>query len=256
MTPEERQMLAQLVTRIKSAPTQDHDPEADQEIRGLTLARPDATYILTQTVLMQDFALRNAQAQIADLQRQLQTAQSQPRASGSFLGGLFGGAQPQPQAAPTAGPWGQAQPQPAAYASPAYAPVVMQPSQTSGFLRSAATTAAGIAGGALLFEGIQSLFSHPGYGGFVEPMGMGGGWGGGGFGPRESVSETIINNNTTTNYYDDQGRGADPVQTSDYQPDPNFNPDRIDSNFDDVGTGTGGDLASNDFGSDSSSDFS
>jgi len=30
----------------------------------------------------------------------------------------------------------------------------------SGFLRSAAITAAGIAGGALLFEGIQSMFGH------------------------------------------------------------------------------------------------
>jgi hypothetical protein len=35
----------------------------------------------------------------------------------------------------------------------------MQPSQTSGFLRNAATTAAGVAGGALLFQGINSLFS-------------------------------------------------------------------------------------------------
>jgi hypothetical protein len=35
----------------------------------------------------------------------------------------------------------------------------MQPSQTSGFLRNAASTAAGVAGGALLFQGINSLFS-------------------------------------------------------------------------------------------------
>ena len=37
------------------------------------------------------------------------------------------------------------------------APLAM-PGASSGFLRQAATTAAGIAGGALLFEGISSLF--------------------------------------------------------------------------------------------------
>jgi hypothetical protein len=36
---------------------------------------------------------------------------------------------------------------------------MMQPSQTSGFLRNAAAAAAGVAGGALLFQGINSLFS-------------------------------------------------------------------------------------------------
>ena len=38
----------------------------------------------------------------------------------------------------------------------------MQPSQTGDFLRGAATTAAGVAGGALLFQGINSLFSGHG----------------------------------------------------------------------------------------------
>lgn len=270
MTPEERQLLTSLADRIKSAPTQDRDAEADQAIADLVRARPDTTYILAQTVLMQDFALRNAQAQIADLQRQLQAAQqaaqSQPKSAG-FLSGLFGsgGSQPQPQpqsqyapggSVPPANPWGRpvAQPQPTyapqqtAYASPGYAPVVMQPSQTSGFLRDAATTAVGVAGGALLFEGIQSLFSHPGYGGFggggFGGGGFGGGFGGpmggfgGGFEPRESLSETtIVNNNYTdsnNNTYDsdnsygghDGQHAADQPVDTNYQPsNPGYEPD-------------------------------
>lgn len=223
MTPEERQMLGALAERIRNAPSQNVDAEADQFIRQLTAERPDTAYLLAQTVLMQDFALRNAQSQIADLQRQLQAAQ-QPKSTGSFLGGLFGSHGPAstvpPASTPPAGPWTRSAPPPADYPQPVqyagYAPVVMQPSQTSSFLRSAATTAAGIAGGALLFEGIQSLFSgHPmGYGGYAEPMG----WGGG-FGPRESVSETIINNN----YFDSPAQAPEhhnvDYQPADYQPD-------------------------------------
>jgi hypothetical protein len=235
MTPEERQMLTALTDRIKAAPAQQRDFEADQMIRDLTLARPDAPYLLAQTVLMQDFALRNAQAQIADLQRQLQAAQ-QPRGSGSFLGNLFGSS-PSAPSVPTAGPWGQA-PQPT-YAPPptgyGYQPVVMQPTQTSGFLRQAATTAAGIAGGALLFEGIESLFAgHPGYGGFGAPMGP---WGGGEFMPRESISETIVNNN----YYEQPG-GSGELRSADYVP------DQSDAGLQDVADT--GDFGSTDFGGD------
>ncbi|HVJ55028.1 MAG TPA: DUF2076 domain-containing protein [Aliidongia sp.] len=207
MTPEERQLLTALSDRLKAAQSQQRDPEAEQMIRQLLQDRPDAPYLMAQTVIMQDFALRNAQAQITELQRQAGAAQQdQPRQGGSFLGGLFGGAQ-QP-APPPAGPWGRpaqpqqyAQPQPQQYAQPqpgpAYGGPVMQPSQTSGFLRSAAQTAVGVAGGALLFEGIQSLFSGH--------QGFGGGWGGGGFTPTESISETTVVNN---NYYDDDKQTA------------------------------------------------
>jgi len=48
-----------------------------------------------------------------------------------------------PVPAPPAQPWGAAPQAPA-----------------GGFLRSALTTAAGVAGGALLFEGIRSMFGH------------------------------------------------------------------------------------------------
>jgi uncharacterized protein len=172
MTPEERQLLTTLAERVKNTPQQQKDMEADQLLQQLVRERPDTVYILAQTVLMQDFALRNAQTRIEELQRQA----SQPRqeaGSGSFLGGMFGGCgQAQPPrpvggSVPRVNPWaGPAQERPQEqYAPPP--PVgglppggpVMQPSQTGGFLRSAASTAAGVAGGALLFQGINSLFS-------------------------------------------------------------------------------------------------
>jgi hypothetical protein len=233
MTPEERQLLTSLADRIKNAPAQQMDQEAAALIRDLVQVRPDTAYILAQTTLMQDFALRMAQAQIADLQRQLADARPAPAASGggSFLGGLFGGG-----SVPTAGARPQtayAQPgyaQPA-YAQPTYAAPVLQPSQTSGFLQSAAQTAVGVAGGMLLFQGMESLFGgHGGYGG--GPWG-GGGFGGGGFGPTENITETVVNNN----YYDAPGGGGDLTQDpANLRDDDQF----TDADFDDSGSDFGG----------------
>jgi uncharacterized protein len=217
MTPEERQLLSALAQRIKNVPPQQKDPEAEQFIRQLVMERPDTPYVLAQTVIMQDFALRNAQSQIEELQRQLSEmappAQERP---GSFLGGLFGRSpSPQPSTSssgsvPRVNPWGNADTPPPGYgaapgqgygAAPGqgYGPPpqgpVMQPSQTGSFLRGAASTAVGVAGGALLFQGINSLFS--GHHGFSSSALAG-------VNPQDSLSEkTIVNHN-----YDEGGSGG------------------------------------------------
>jgi hypothetical protein len=172
MTPEERQLLTTLAERIKSTPPQQEDMEAAQLLEQLVRERPDTVYVLAQTVLMQDFGLRNAQAQIEDLQRKLSWEKSpSERGSGSFLGGLERSAEqyplhPEIGSVPSVNPWAKMpsseySPSPPEPRYPDYAPSgpVVQPSQTSGFLRNAAAAAAGIAGGALLFQGINSLFA-------------------------------------------------------------------------------------------------
>jgi uncharacterized protein len=198
MTPEERQLLNSLADRVKSVPPQRKDPEADQFVRQLTQQVPDASYILAQTVIMQDFALRNAQKQIEDLQRQLNEGSQPQQQSGSFLGGLFGGGgqapQPSPQSSgsvPRVNPWDRQAPEQGAqgYAPPNAPPGYqggpsMQPSQTGDFLRNAASTATGVAGGALLFQGISSLFS--GHHGSLFGSGLSG------LTPRESLSEKTV----------------------------------------------------------------
>jgi uncharacterized protein len=224
MEPQERELITTLLTRLQSAASagQPKDPEADQLIRQAVAQMPDASYYLVQTVLIQDLSLHNAQNRIAELEKQVASLpppqQQQPT---SFLGGLFGRSQSQPALAPSVpqsgGPWTRVQ-QPAApppqyaqpgYAQPGYAPQpgYAQPAAAGGvfgagagagggFLRSAAATAAGVAGGALLFEGISSLFGHnyaSGLGGFG---GMGGGMPGG-------LGETVINN-----YYGDGQEGG------------------------------------------------
>src|SRR5271155_1565013 len=213
MEPQERELITTLLTRLQSASGQPKDPEADTLIRQAMTQMPDAPYYLVQTVLIQDLSLHNAQNRIAELERQLASLPAPQQQPTSFLGGLLG--RSQPQQAPPSGPWTRAPqaapPQPPQYAQPGYAPQpgYAQPAPAGGlfggggnsFLRSAATTAAGVAGGALLFEGISSLFGH----GYASGLGGLGGMGMGGMGMGGGISETVINNNYGGG---DQGGGA------------------------------------------------
>jgi uncharacterized protein len=157
MTPQEKDLVTQLLQRLKQAGGAAKDPEAETLIRQAMAEQPDAPYYLVQTVLMQDMALAEAQRRIADFERQAQPSSAPQR---SFLGGT----------APSAGPWARAPqqaPQPVPSSGWTSSPVMPQ-AGGSGFLRSAATTAMGIAGGALLFQGLSSLFGH-GFGGMAQP---------------------------------------------------------------------------------------
>lgn len=229
MTPQERDLITALLARLKQQPDLQKDREADALISQGMREQPDAPYLLVQTVLIQDMALQNAQARIADLERQLAEAKAPPQQQPtSFLGSAGRGsvpsagpwrAAPQAPPAPPSGPaqatvWtqsgaGAAAPPNYAYGAPGMAGPSLMPGAGSGFLRQAATTAAGIAGGALLFQGIQSLFGPHYGGGFL-----------GGTPMQPGISETVINN-----YYDtgapDQGGADAGQQSADLGPDPN-----------------------------------
>jgi hypothetical protein len=207
MTPEEKNLISGLFDRLAQANTQGKDAEAEELIRSRVAQNPSAPYLLAQSTLVMQQALANAQTRIADLEKQLNEAKTDQKApsGGSFLSGvasLFGGgsshvqpqqpATPPPvprpagQSAPPPPPVPQQQQQGYGYAPPPppqYAPA--QP-PGGGFLQSALTTAAGVAGGALLFRGIESLIGHnPGpFGGAVMP--------GGGFMP--SSPQEVVNN--------------------------------------------------------------
>ncbi len=151
MQPQERELIAGLFDRLRPFESQPRDPEAEALIRDAIARQPAAPYLLVQTVLVQEQALKAAQQRIAELEA---NAGGAPASSG-FLG-----------SAPRLGPWGA---QPAAQApaqaapatrSPLQAALSGQPAGGGGFLRSAMATAAGVAGGALLFEGIRGLMGH------------------------------------------------------------------------------------------------
>lgn len=162
MSPEERQLLSALFDRMRDAAAQPRDREAETFIADAVRQQPYAPYLLAQTVLVQEEALRAAAARIQELEQGSAPRQDQP----GFLPGR-GGSVPRtgPASAPQqgadpGGPWNQG-------ASPAAGPWGGGPGNApagGGFLRNAMSTAAGVAGGALLFQGIQNLFSGHGAG--------------------------------------------------------------------------------------------
>ena len=156
MQSQERELITGLFGRLQPFESQARDPEAEALIREGVQRQPASPYLLVQTVLVQEQALKAAQERIAELEAKANAA---PAASG-FLG-----------SAPKIGPWGAAQPAAAPPPPPSPVPSTRSPLQAAlapqpaggGFLRSAMATAAGVAGGALLFEGIRSLMgSNPG----------------------------------------------------------------------------------------------
>ena len=86
MTPQEETMLNDLIDRVVETRLTEKDPEAEQLLNQKLGRNPDALYILAQTVLVQKYALEQAQAQL----RQLQQAPQQPARATSFLGNLLG----------------------------------------------------------------------------------------------------------------------------------------------------------------------
>lgn len=156
MQSQERDLIQGLFDRLKAYEAQPRDPEVERLLAGLIAGQPGAPYLLTQTVLVQEHALKAAQDRIAELESKATAAAAKP----GFL-----------ESAPKIGPWGAA-PSAAPAAStapvPARSPMQAQAAPAfgapagGGFLRSALATAAGVAGGALLFDGIRNLLGHSG----------------------------------------------------------------------------------------------
>jgi hypothetical protein len=241
LTPQEEQLLDSLIERVNQTQLDEKDLDAEALLKQKLSPNPDALYMLAQTVLVQNIALDQAKAQISQLQQQMQQVQQQrpqPAHTTSFLGRLLGEhdpASPQQQQQPPAPPYRPvpqyappAQPYPQ-YGQPPYQQTQYVPvGGQSSFLSGAMQTAAGVAAGALAFEGVESILHGFGHGGY----GMGGpGYGVGGFGMGDRPVEEVINNN----YYDDPDRGAGhgehPIQDQGAQfSDPNDNLRGFDQN--------------------------
>lgn len=249
MTNEERDIITKFIARVGGA-TQPSgfgtgsvpatqpalppiDREADAFIGQAFTQYPEARYRITQLAFVQEHALVEAQNRIQRLEWELQQAQQAAQQAaqrpagggGGFFGGLFGGGRQQSAPPPQGDPrWGQggpggapqqpyyqpqAAPPPPQY-PPNYQQGMFQQRGGSGFLGSALTTAAGVAGGMVAGNALMSLFSpHQGFGG--------GGFGGGGFGgaPVGSPWATPSQDAVDTGSWG-QGGGAAPGGSQDY----------------------------------------
>jgi hypothetical protein len=178
MTPQERQLISDLFDRMRGYGRPDKDRDAEALINQAVRANPDAAYMLVQSVLVQEQALQAANNRVLELEDQLRAMDDdQPRGSrsGGFLGGYWGdrrgeearsssvpqvGARATPSAYDSRSPWSRGDPEPQ--------PQSQQPPPQAaggGFLRSALTTAAGVAGGMMLADSIRNMLggAHAGH---------------------------------------------------------------------------------------------
>src|SRR4051812_33477242 len=123
MTPQERQLIAELFQRLVSLENNPRDPDAEAMIREGLRRAPNAVYALVQSVLVQDEALKAANNRIQEYEQQSGGPQPQEQPPRGFLdsvrGSIFGreeqrGSVPRvPQGGAPAGtrpdPWGHQQ---------------------------------------------------------------------------------------------------------------------------------------------------
>jgi uncharacterized protein len=170
MTPQESELVNDLFDRLEKLENAPREPDADRVIAAGARRAPHGLYALVQTVLVQDEALKRANARIEELQARLDGAQEPEQRASSFLASMRqalggqvgrGGSVPSVRggAAPAASP-------PTAPPQPGFTPVPppgygATPFGGGGsFLGTAACAAAGVIGGALLLDGIRSMFGH------------------------------------------------------------------------------------------------
>ncbi len=189
MTPEERNLVTELFDRLATLEDAGRDPEAERLINDGLRQAPNAVYALVQTVLVQDEALKRANARIHQLESEAGTG-AEPARQGGFLDSMRGnpsgraGSVPSVRPAGTPSPWGPGtfnaapqmtpMPEPGPRSGFGADPRAMPmdagaPAPAGGsFLGTAAATAAGVIGSSLLLSGIRSMMgqhggAHAGY---------------------------------------------------------------------------------------------
>lgn len=176
MNDQERQVIDDIFRRLEQVADQPRDPEAERFIAEKLRQQPYAPYALAQAVFVQEQALANIQAENEQLRAELDRASRQQPQSGGFLSSIFGGGASRPPGpayntppARQASPWGQPQQHPQQhYGAPqggmtGGAPGPwgggMQRGGGSGFLGTALSTAAGVAGGMMIANALTHAFS-------------------------------------------------------------------------------------------------
>ncbi len=167
MTPQESQLVDDLFARLAQLESVQRDAEAERLIIDGLRRAPHAVYALVQTTLLQDEALKRANARIEELQAQAGGAEEPQQPQGSFLDSMreaLGGRAPRGSVPSVRSQNFQQQ---GSQPQTGY-PLQMQPGYPGApgfgaggsFLGTAASATAGYIGGALLLDGIRSMFGH------------------------------------------------------------------------------------------------
>ena len=163
MSPDENRLLTTFLSQLVQVTGVTKDPQAAALIADAVARQPDTAYLLVQRALLQDQALTTARERIASLETQLRSMPSPSQtSSGSFLDG---GSNAWGRSVNTVPPPTAAAPIPYTTA-PSATTMNANPGFFGGgggsFLTNMAATAAGVAGGAFLFQGIENMMHHGG----------------------------------------------------------------------------------------------
>jgi hypothetical protein len=267
MTPQERKLIDELFDRLASLERNPRDPEAVRAINEGLQRAPNALYPLVQTALVQDEALKRADARIRELEQELDLEPGEPAKQPGFLDNmrdaLIGkpqGSVPSVRPDAPSGPWrnttaqpgggyGGAPQAPGAYGQPPMQAPMQAPMSPGGsFLGTAAASAAGVVGGALLMNSFRGMFgghNNTGQSAFDSGSSTGAPWGSDSSGSslaRDAGLGDIGQGGRTADSGDSSQRAGlfDTAQDSDSE---------SESDFDDSAIDVGGD-----FGDDGGSD--
>src|ERR1700722_7387816 len=170
MNQQERAVLRDFLDQLVHVSEVQKIPEADAMIARATAEQPDAAYLLVQRALLVEQALAQAKGRIAELER------AQPSTDRSFYENGLPNSSALMSQASTASLASARAPSdvsrlPAQFpAATGNGPIAdsmpAQSARAPSFLGQAAATAAGVAGGAFLVEGLEGLLGHHGSGGF------------------------------------------------------------------------------------------
>jgi hypothetical protein len=157
MSPQESQLLQTFLQQLQDVKLSAKDPEVAALIAKAGERQADALYLLVQRALLQDQAMQAAQLQITQLQAEV--AKSKTSSSSSFFGnsGAWGNSSTSNSTSPVnsniapANTFGN----PTTSAAPANSSFFG--GNAGNLIGTVAATAAGVAAGAFLFQGLGSL---------------------------------------------------------------------------------------------------
>lgn len=242
MTPQETRRVTELFDRLATLEERPRDADAERLIAEGLRQAPHALYALVQTVLVQDEALRAAQARIQELEEDSPATQQQ---GGGFLDNmreaLFGAGERPRGSVPRVTSQGTPMGVPPGFGTGAQpdSPQAQArtPQQGGSFLGTAAAAAAGVIGGSLLLDSIRGMAGGSTRQGLADaPSGDHSLWGSANapssdLARQASVDQVGGSGNSDRNYAQgnpDAGdsHAEDPYDTAD------FDDDDLDSDFD------------------------
>ncbi len=166
MNLQERAVIDGIFDRLKQVEHQPRDAEAERLVAERVAKQPYAPYAMAQAIFVQDEALKQFNDRVRVLEDEVRQAREMRAASPPSAGGIPGGGPSSVAPDTTRGsvprtgtPMMPDGARPQAFGPQGQAGTMQgEPTSGGGFLRSALATAVGVAGGALLFQGLSGLF--------------------------------------------------------------------------------------------------